>query len=100
MIKAIDKNNLDGEYGATAVLLDWPADLSEKARIALFYLDDTAFLFFYMGKYVFTDESLYLTAHGDGTRENPLGFPRAEFGSLEEIEPWLEAVADELNDLE
>ena len=41
-LNAIDKQNLDGVYGATAVALDWPENLSEKAKKALDYLDDTA----------------------------------------------------------
>lgn len=57
-LNAIDKQNLDGAYGATAVAMDWPEDLSEKAKEALGYLDDTAYLFHYLGKYIITDESL------------------------------------------
>ena len=30
--------------------------------------------------------------------DSPYGFPRAEFSSLEEVGPWLECVADELED--
>ena len=48
-LNAIDKQNLDGAYGATAVAMDWPEDLSEKAKKALDYLDDTAYLFHYLG---------------------------------------------------
>ena len=97
-LNAIDKQNLDGAYGATAVVLDWPEDLSEKAKEALDYLDDTAYLFHYLGKYIITDESLWLTGFGIGTMDSPDGFPRAEFSSLEEVGPWLECVADELED--
>lgn len=98
-LNAIDKQNLDGVYGATAVALDWPEDLSEKAREALDYLDDTAYLFHYLGKYIVTDESLRLTEYGDGTMDSPFGCPRADFDTLEEIEPWLEIVADDLEEL-
>lgn len=97
-LNAIDKQNLDGVYGATAVAMDWPEDLSGKAKEALEYLDDTAYLFHYLGKYIITDESLWLTAFGDGTMDSPYSFPRAEFSSLEEVGPWLESVADELED--
>ena len=45
-----------------------------------------------------TDESLYLTAHGDGTAEAPLGFPRWECGSWEELERILEVAYDELRE--
>ena len=97
-LKPIDKNNLDGVYGATAVALDWPEDLSKKAKEALDYLDDTAYLFHYLGKYIITDESLWLTEFGNGTMDSPYDFPRAEFSSLDEAGPWLECVADELED--
>ena len=99
-LKAIDKNNMDGAYGATAAVLDWPANLSEKAKKTLRYLDGTAFLFRYLGWYVITDESLWLTEFGDGTMENPYGFPRAEFDTLEEIAPWLASQADALEELD
>ena len=75
-LNAIDKQNLDGVYGATAVALDWPENLSEKAKKALDYLDDTAYLFHYLGKYIITDESLWLTEFGNGTMDSPFGFPR------------------------
>lgn len=32
-LNAIDKQNLDGAYGATAVALDWPEGLSEKGKL-------------------------------------------------------------------
>lgn len=95
-LNAIDKQNLDGAYGATAEAMDWPEDLSEKAKEALEYLDDTAYLFHYLGKYIITDESLWLTEFGIGTLDSPYGFPRAELSSIEEVGPWLESVADEL----
>ena len=43
-----------------------------------------------------TDESLYLTAHGDGTATAPLGFPRWECDTWEELEQALEQAYDEL----
>ena len=43
-----------------------------------------------------TDESLYLTAHGDGTAEAPLGSPRWECDSWEELETVLEQTYDDL----
>lgn len=42
-LNAIDKQNLDGAYGATAVALDWPLNLSEKAQKTLGYLDGAVF---------------------------------------------------------
>lgn len=98
ILKAIDKQNLDGVYGATAVAMAWPSDLSEKAKEALDYLDDTAYLFHYLGKYIITDESRWLTGFGNGTMDSPYGFPRAELNRIEEVGPWLERIADELED--
>lgn len=43
-----------------------------------------------------TDESLYLTEHGDGTIEAPFGGPRADFASWDTLEDWLENSYDEL----
>ena len=97
-LNAIDKNNLDGVYGATAVAMDWPEGLSEKAKKALDYFDDTAYLFHYLGKYIITDESLWLTDFGIGTMDSPYGFPIAEFSSLDEVGPWLECVTDDLEE--
>lgn len=97
-LNAIDKQNLDGVYGATAVALDWPENLSEKAKKALDYLDDTAYLFHYLGKYIITDENLWLTEFGNGTTDSPFGFPRIQLSRLEEVGPWLESVADELEE--
>lgn len=91
----IDKNNLDGKMGATAVPMDWPERLSDKARAALEYLDGAAYLFSYQNRYIVTDESGWLTAYGTGEMDDPMGFPQAEFDFLDEIGPWLELVADD-----
>ena len=69
-----------------------------KAKKALDYLDDTAYLFHYLGKYIITDESLWLSEFGNGTMDSPFGFPRIELSRLEEVGPWLESVADELEE--
>ena len=53
------------------------------------------FLHVYKGKFIATDESLYLTSHGDGSFEAPYGFPRWTGYSLDALETRLEAVADE-----
>ena len=55
-----------------------------------------AYLFEYKGRLVMTDESLYLTEHGDGSYEAPYGAPRGEFETWEEVEAFLEQVFDEL----
>ena len=92
----VDKN--DPEAAATAIYYSVPTEFSDKAKAAMEYLDDTAWIFEYKGKLVMTDESLYLTEHGDGSRENPHGFPRAEFDSWEAMEEWLELVYRDLVD--
>ena len=48
------------------------------------------------GQLVMTDESLYLTEHGDGSHEAPFGAPRGTFDTWEEVEAFLEQVFDEL----
>ena len=53
------------------------------------------FLYVYKGKFVATDESLELTEYGDGSPEKPFGAPRWTGGSLDELEHWLEQIADE-----
>ncbi len=94
-LNAIDKQNLDGVYGATAVTLDWPVNLSEKAKKTLGYLDGAIFLFCYLGRYVLTNESLWLTDY-----DYPMGGPWVELDTLEEIDPWLASQADDLEELE
>ena len=84
----IDRN--DPEGAKTAVELTLPDRFSEKAHKCWDYFDGTAFLYEYNGRLVVTDESLYLTAHGDGTHEAPFGFPRWECDSWEELERCLE----------
>ena len=89
----IDKN--DPEAAKTAVEYTTPGKFSKKARAGREYLDDTMHIFLYKDKLVVTDESYYLTTHGDGSMENPMGFPRGEFDSWEELEEWLEAVYED-----
>ena len=86
----VDKN--DPENSMTAVYFSVPADFSAKAKAAMDYFDGTAFIFEYKDRLVVTDESLYLTDHGDGTHDNPFGFPRWEGDSWEDLEGWLELV--------
>lgn len=94
-IRPVDVNNMDGQRGATAAPVDWPEGLSRKATQALLYLDGAAFLFLYRGDYIITDESGLLTETG---KDYCYGGPRAEFRSLNEIGPWLEELARELED--
>lgn len=89
---------LDPEAASTAVFVDYPDTLTEKALEAAAYFDDTAFLFQYKGRLVLTDESLWLTEAGDGSRDNPFGFPRWVGDTCEELNAWLEAVADDLKE--
>lgn len=57
------------------------------------------FLYAYKGKFIATDESLELTACGDGSYEKPFGAPRWTGSSLDELEGWLEQIADEYDKL-
>ena len=90
---AIDRN--DPEAAVTAIEIHFPSTFSRKAWKVIRYFDGTIFLFVYKGKFIATDESLYLTEHGDGSHEAPIGLPRWTGDSLEALERWLEAVADE-----
>lgn len=96
-LKPVDK--LDPEAASTAVFVDYPDTLSEKALEAVAYFDDTAFLFSYKGRLVLTDESLWLTEAGDGSRDNPFGCPRWVGNTNEELNAWLELVADEIKEV-
>ena len=80
--RPVDMNDILGAF--TAIEAKYPETFSERARRVLDYLDDTAFLFFYKGKWILTDESLYLTQHGDGTADAPFGAPRWTGDTLEE----------------
>ena len=92
-LQGIDRRNPENQH--TAIHLDWPETFSDRAQMVIEYLDDTAFLFLYDGRYIVTDESLDLVEFGDGSSEAPYGFPRFEGDSLGEVEEWLEAVADD-----
>ncbi len=93
-LQPIDKN--DPESAATAIEYGLPTGFSDKAKACWDYFEGAAFLFEYKGRLVMTDESLYLTEHGDGSHEAPFGAPRGEFETWEEVEEWLEAVYDDL----
>lgn len=88
----VDRNDWLGAL--TAIEVPFPDSFSKRAWKVLDYLDGTAFLFFYKGKYVLTDESLYLTEHGDGTADAPYGAPRWTGDTLKALERWLEELAD------
>lgn len=89
----IDKNDPANEH--TAIEYAIPEGFSWKAKATMNYLDGTAFIYEYKDQIVLTDESLYLTAHGDGTMDSPIGFPRGTFAGWDELERWLEMVYDE-----
>ena len=91
-LPAIDRNDPEMQDGALE--LEWPETFSIRAKMVLKALDGTAFLYHYKGHFVVTDESMDLTEFGNGTREAPWGCPRCEAGSLEEVEEWLEDVAN------
>lgn len=88
----VDRHDPLGAKNATNV--SFPKSFSARAWKAIHYLDDTIFLFYYKGSFVVTDESLYLTEHGDGTKEAPLGAPRFVSDTLDGVEAWLEYLAD------
>lgn len=92
--KPVDMNDREAEH--TAIELTLPTGLSLKAQACWDYFDGTAFAYEYKGRLVVTDESLYLTAHGDGSHEAPLGFPRWVVDSWEELEQVLEETYDDL----
>ena len=93
-LQPIDMNDRASE--GTAIEYALPTGFSDKAKACWDYFEGAAFLFSYKGKLVITDESLYLTEHGDGSHEAPFGAPRGEFDTWEEVEAWLEAVYDDL----
>ena len=93
-LQPIDMNDRASE--GTAIEYALPTGFSDKAKACWDYFEGAAFLFSYKSKLVITDESLYLTEHGDGSHEAPFGAPRGEFDTWEEVEAWLEAVYDDL----
>jgi len=88
-----DRNDPVG--AATAVEIRFPETFSARAWKVINYFDDTIQLYIYKGKFVATDESLELTEYGDGSAVAPYGGPRWTGDSLEELEKWLESVADD-----
>lgn len=89
----VDRN--DPQAATTAIEIRFPDTFSYKAWRVIRYFEGAMFLYAYKGQFVVTDESLYLTDHGDGTAEAPFGGPRWAGSSLEELERWLEQIADE-----
>lgn len=90
----IDRN--DPDSAGDAIEFSVPTGFSWKAKDFMEYLEGSGFIFAYKGRLVLTDESLYLTEHGDGTIEAPFGGPRADFASWDTLEDWLENSYDEL----
>lgn len=89
----IDRN--DPEADVTAVELQFPKTFSARAWRVIHYMEGAMYLYSYKGKFVVTDESLELTESGNGTYEAPYGGPRWVGKSLEELEWWLESIADD-----
>lgn len=85
VLTPLDPLNLDHRCGTTAERLDWPRDLSNKANTYIAYLGDTAFLFKYQGRFIVTDESLFLTEAPDNSN-GPIG----EFETIDKMADWLE----------
>ena len=92
--KPVDRNN--PELAERAVELSLPEGFSDKAKKCWDYFDGTAFAFEYGGRLIVTDESLELSAFGDGSPEAPIGFPRWECDSWQELEEILEETYDDL----
>ena len=95
-LTAIDRN--DPEHAKTAIELEWPETFSRRAKMVIRYFEGTMFPFLYNDHIVVTDESLELTAFGDGSPEAPFGFPRYEDNDLRGVELWLEECADQFDD--
>ena len=93
----IDRN--DPQAAVTAIELRFPGTFSHKAWRVIRYMEGAMFLYAYKGKFIVTDESLELTAYGDGSYEKPFGAPRWAGSSLDELEGWLEQIADEYDKL-
>ena len=89
----VDMN--DPEAAKTAVELQFPETFSPKALACVRDFEGSMYLYRYKGKFVLTDESLYLTDHGDGSHEAPYGGPRYICDTMEEVESWLEQVYDD-----
>ena len=83
----------DPEAAKTAVELQFPDTFCAIAHDVIRYFDGSMFLYRYKDHYVVTDEALYLTEHGDGSREAPYGGPRWTGDDLDELEAWLEGIA-------
>ncbi len=79
----------------TAIELQFPSTFSARAWRVIRYLSGAIYLYSYKGRYVATDESLELSKYGDGTPGSPYGYPRWVGDSLEELEWWLESIADD-----
>ena len=88
----VDMNDRLGAL--TAIELKYPETFSEKAWKVIRYMEGAMYLYFYKGKYVATDESLWLTDYGEPGQGGPIGGPRWIGDTLNEFEAWLEAVAD------
>lgn len=89
----VDRNDPEGAKSATE--LQFPPTFNQQAWRVIRYMEGAMFLYSYKGKLVVTDESLYLTDHGNGTHEAPYGGPRWVGDSLEDLEQFLTALSKE-----
>ncbi len=92
--RPVDMN--DHENESSAVELALPGSFSDKAKACWEYFTGSAFIFEYKDRLVVTDEGLYLTNHGDGSHGSPIGGPRWECNSWDELEQILENTYDDL----
>ena len=91
--RPVDMNDHENERSAVELAL--PDSFSDKAKACWEYFESAAFIFEYKDRLVVTDESLYLTEHGDG-KTDPYGAPRWECDSWDELEQILEETCDDL----
>ena len=87
----VDMN--DPEAAKTAVELEFPDTFCARAYDVVRYFEGTMYLYRYKDHFVVTDESLYLTEHGDGSYAALIGAPRWTGDDLDELEEWLEGIA-------
>ena len=92
--KPVDRN--DPTSAETAIEYAVPEGFSDKAKATMDYFEGAGFIYEYKDRLVFTDESLYLTDHGDGSHEAPWGGPRGVYDSWEALERDLEKIYEDL----
>lgn len=93
----IDRNH--PEDSELAVDVSWPTGLTERGKRVIKYFENSAFLYYYKGNFVITDESGDLTDSGDG-EASPLGGPRMTSPNYSDVKLWIEEIGQEFDDAE